>query len=126
MAEPSRKSCERVYCMAFGNVYPLLVAKAERKGRTAREIDEIITWLTGYSKAQIMDHVQNKTDCKTFFGNSPAWNPNASKIKGSICGYKVEEIEDEIMRKVRYLDKLVDELAKGRPMEKILRQSASD
>lgn len=121
MTEQSKKNYERVYRMAFGSVYPLLVAKAERKGRTAREVDEVITWLTGYSKAQIMEIIDKKTDYETFFNEAPAWNPNASKITGSICGYKVEEIEDGIMQKVRYLDKLVDELAKGRPMEKILR-----
>jgi hypothetical protein len=123
MAEATKKSNnERVYRMAFGSVYPLLVAKVERKGRTAQEVDEIITWLTGYGKKQIDEIVGNGTDYRTFFEKAPAWNPNAAKITGSICGYRVEEIEDELMRKVRYLDKLVDELAKGRAMEKILRK----
>ncbi|NLJ10724.1 MAG: DUF2200 domain-containing protein [Treponema sp.] len=119
---PKRNNPERVYRMAFGSVYPLLVAKAERKGRTAEEVDVIITWLTGYSKKEIDEIIKNGTDYETFFNNAPKWNPNASKITGSICGYKVEDIEDKILQKVRYLDKLVDELAKGKAMEKILRR----
>lgn len=120
MAESPEKN-ERVYRMAFGSVYPLYVQKAEKKGRTAGEVDEIITWLMGYGKKEIEDRVKDGTDFETFFKNAPRWNENAAKIKGTICGYKVEEIEDPLIRKVRYLDKLIDELAKGKAMEKILR-----
>jgi len=108
--------------MAFGSVYPLYIQKVEKKGRTAEEVDEIITWLTGYSKKEIDDHGKDGTDLESFFNRAPQWNANASKITGTICGYKVEEIEDKIIQKVRYLDKLIDELAKGKAMEKILRK----
>jgi len=111
----------RVYKMAFATVYPLLVKKAERKGRTQKEVDEIIFWLTGYDEAALQKILDNKTDYQDFFSQAPQINPNASKIKGAICGYRVEEIENKLMQQVRYLDKLVDELAKGKPMEKILR-----
>lgn len=111
----------RVYKMAFATVYPLLVKKAERKGRTQKEVDEIIFWLTGYDKAALQKILDNKTHYQDFFSQAPQINPNASKIKGAICGYRVEEIENKLMQQVRYLDKLVDELAKGKPMEKILR-----
>lgn len=107
--------------MAFATVYPLLVKKAERKGRTQKEVDEIIFWLTGYDEAALQKILDNKTDYQDFFSQAPQINPNASKIKGAICGYRVEEIENKLMQQVRYLDKLVDELAKGKPMEKILR-----
>ena len=112
----------RVYKMAFATVYPLLVKKAERKGRTQKEVDEIIFWLTGYDKRTLQKHIDKKTDFENFFAPAPQLNPNVSKITGVICGYRVEEIEDKLMQKVRYLDKLVDELAKGKKMEKILRE----
>ena len=111
----------RVYKMAFATVYPLLVKKAERKGRTQKEVDEIIFWLTGYDEDALQKVLDNNTDYQSFFSQAPQINPNASKIKGAICGYRVEEIENKLMQQIRYLDKLVDELAKGKPMEKILR-----
>ncbi len=119
---PKNAANERVYRMKFGVVYPLYVKKAERKGRTASEVDEILTWLTGYGKKEIREIVESEVDFESFFKNAPRWNPNASKITGTICGYKVEEIEDATMRKVRYLDKLIDELAKGKTMDTILRK----
>lgn len=112
----------RVYKMSFASVYPLYIKKAERKGRTKDEVDEIIYWLTGYDKQALQKHIDDKTDFETFFAQAPQLNPNVSKIAGVICGYRVEEIEDHLMQKVRYLDKLVDELAKGRAMDKILRK----
>lgn len=112
----------RIYKMSFGGVYPLYVQKAEKKGRTAEEVDEIIVWLTGYNKQDVQQHIDNKSDFETFFDQAPQINPDASKITGVICGCRVEEIEDKLVQKVRYLDKLVDELAKGRTMEKILRK----
>lgn len=112
---------ERVYKMAFSLVYPLLVQKAERKGRTKSEVDAVICWLTGYDDSGLQAQIVKNTNYQTFFGEAPHMNPNAAKITGVICGYRVEEIEDPLMRKVRQLDKLVDELAKGKPMEKILR-----
>ena len=112
----------RVYRMSFASVYPHYIQKAERKGRTAAEVDEIIYWLTGYDKQALQQIIDNKTDFETFFAEAPKLNPNVSKITGVICGYRVEEIEDKLMQKVRYLDKLVDELAKGKTMEKILRK----
>lgn len=115
------KNRERVYRMAFGTVYPLYVQKAEKKGRTRDEVDTVIAWLTGYDAAQLRDHAARGTDFQAFFASAPRMNPNAAKITGTICGYRVEEIEDPVIRNVRYMDKLVDELAKGRPMEKILR-----
>jgi len=111
----------RVFRMTFASVYPLYVKKAEKKGRTKEEVDEIIFWLTGYNAKTFQKHLDNKSDFETFFNEAPAINPNVSKITGVICGYRVEEIEDKLMQKIRYLDKLVDELAKGRKMEKILR-----
>ena len=112
----------RVYKMSFASVYPHYIHKAERKGRTKAEVDEIIYWLTGYNEKTLQKHIDNKTDLETFFARAPQMNPNASKITGVICGYRIEEIEDKLMQKIRYLDKLVDELAKGRAMEKILRK----
>lgn len=111
----------RVYKMSFASVYPHYVAKAEKKGRTKKELDEVIRWLTGYTQRQLDAQIKKKTDFETFFADAPALNPNASKITGTICGVRIEEIEHPLMRNIRYLDKLVDELAKGRPMEKILR-----
>ena len=112
----------RVYRMKFASVYPLYIQKAEKKGRTKAEVDTVIFWLTGYNKQTLQKQIDDKTDFETFFAQAPAMNPNVSKITGVICGYRVEEIEDKLMQKVRYLDKLVDELAKGKAMEKILRK----
>ena len=112
----------RVYRMSFASVYPHYIQKAEKKGHTKEEVDAIIFWLTGYNKKTLQQHIDKKTDFETFFGQAPQLNPNVSKITGVICGYRVEEIEDKLMQKIRYLDKLVDELAKGRTMEKILRK----
>lgn len=112
----------RIYKMIFAGVYPHYINKAEKKGRTKYELDEIIRWLTGYTQQALQKHIDNKTDFETFFAKAPKMNPNVSKITGLICGYRVEEIEDPLVQKVRYLDKLVDELAKGKAMEKILRK----
>jgi len=112
----------RVYKMIFASVYPLYVKKAEKKGRTKEEVDTIIFWLTGYDEQTLQDQIDKKTNFETFFAQAPKLNPNVSKITGVICGYRVEEIEDKLMQKVRYLDKLIDELAKGKTMEKILRK----
>lgn len=112
----------RVYRMSFATVYPLYIKKAEKKGRTKAEVDDIIFWLTGYDKQTLQKQIDAKTDFETFFAQAPQLNPNVSKITGIICGYRVEEIEDKLMQKVRYLDKLVDELATGRAMDKILRK----
>lgn len=108
--------------MKFSRVYPLYVQKAERKNRTKEEVDQVICWLTGYSRAGLQRQIENESDFETFFAEAPKFNPNASLIKEVVCGVRVEEIEDPLMRKVRYLDKLVDELAKGKTLDKILRQ----
>ena len=112
----------KVYKMAFASVYPHYIAKAEKKGRSKEEVDEIIFWLTGYNEQVLQQILNNKTDFETFFAKAPQINPNVSKITGVICGYRVEEIEDKLMQQIRYLDKLIDELAKGKSMEKILRK----
>lgn len=112
----------KVFKMPFASVYPLYIQKAEKKGRTKAEVDEIIFWLTGYDKKTLQHHIDKKSDFQTFFSQAPQINPNVTMITGVICGYRVEEIEDELMRKIRYLDKLIDELAKGKAMEKILRK----
>ena len=111
----------QVYKMPFAKVYQLLVQKAERKGRSKSEVDEVICWLTGYDDAGLQAQIEKNVDYETFFNEAPQINPNAVKIKGVICGYRVEEIQDPLMQKIRWLDKLLDELAKGKPMEKILR-----
>lgn len=111
----------RIFKMSFANVYPLYIQKVERKGRTKAEADEIICWLTGYNQQELQQQIDKKVDFETFFAQAPQINQNASKITGVICGYRVEEIEDKLMQKIRYLDKLIDELAKGKTMEKILR-----
>lgn len=116
------KDNTRVYRMSFASVYPHYIAKAEKKGRTKAEVDEIIFWLTGYDEQTLQQHINDKTDFEHFFAQAPNINANVSKITGVICGYRVEEIKDEVMQKVRYLDKLIDELAKGKAMEKILRE----
>lgn len=113
---------DRVFAMKFAKVYPLYVQKAQRKGRTKEEVDQVIRWLTGYSQAQLERHIEQQIDFETFFVKAPAINPNSALIKGVVCGIRVEEIEDPLMQKIRYLDKLVDELAQGKAMEKILRQ----
>ena len=112
----------RVFKMSFSSIYPLYLQKAEKKGRTKEEVNEIIFWLTGYDEHSLQQQITNEVDLETFFQQAPLINPNASLIKGVICGYRVEEIEDELMRQIRYLDKLIDELAKGKTMEKILRK----
>lgn len=112
---------ERVYQMAFSSVYPLLVRKAERKGRAKSEVDAVICWLTGYDDSGLQAQLVKNIDYETFFSEAPRLNPNAPKITGVVCGVRVEEIKDPLMQKIRWLDKLVDELAKGKPMEKILR-----
>ena len=108
--------------MSFASIYPLYIQKAERKGRTKTEVDAVIFWLTGYNKQTLQKQIDTKSDLETFFDQAPKINPNVSKITGMICGYRVEEIEDKLMQKIRYMDKLVDELAKGKTMEKILRK----
>ena len=111
----------RIFKMPFANVYPLYVQKAEKKGRTKAEVDAVICWLTGYDEQMLQQQIDQNTNFETFFAQAPQLNPNASKITGVICGYRVEEIEDPLMKRIRYLDKLVDELAKGKAMDKILR-----
>ena len=112
----------KIFSMPFATVYPLYVQKAEKKGRTKEEVDAIIFWLTGYDKQTLKQLLDSKSDFETFFAQAPQINSNTSKITGVICGYRVEEIEDQLMQKIRYLDKLIDELAKGKSMEKILRK----
>lgn len=116
------KTKQRIYKMSFAGVYPLYIAKVERKGRTKAEVDEIIEWLTGYKKAALDKQWAKQIDFETFFSQAPKLNPSRRLIKGVICGVRVEEIEDPIVQNVRYLDKLIDELAHGKAMEKILRQ----
>lgn len=112
----------RVFKMSFASVYPLYIQKAEKKGRTKEEADAVIFWLTGYNEQTLQQQIDRKSDFETFFAQAPRINPNVSKITGVICGCRVEEIEDKLMQKIRYLDKLIDELAKGKTMEKILRK----
>jgi hypothetical protein len=112
----------RIFTMAFSKVYPLYVQKAERKNRTKAEVDQIIRWLTGYTQAQLKQQIKKENDFETFFDQAPAIHPNTALIKGVVCGVRVEEVDDPLMQKIRYLDKLIDELAKGKAMEKILRQ----
>ena len=118
-----RMAEHRIYKLAFSDLYPNYTHKAERKGRTKEEVDQIICWLTGYTQAQLDELIEkgNPLDLRQFFGEAPKLNEARSQIKGIICGVRIEEIEDPLMREIRYLDKLIDELAKGRPMEKILR-----
>ncbi|MET0496950.1 MAG: DUF2200 domain-containing protein [Steroidobacteraceae bacterium] len=111
----------RIFSTKFASVYPLYVQKAERKGRTKEEVDRIISWLTGYSEAGLQRQLQKESDFRTFFEQAPAINPDCSSIKGVVCGVRVEEVADPLMQKIRYLDKLIDELARGKSMEKILR-----
>jgi hypothetical protein len=111
----------RIYTTSFASVYPHYVAKAQKKGRTQAEVDEIIRWLTGYSQKELEAQLENRTDCETFLAHAPRMNPLRNLIKGVVCGVRVEEIEEPTMRELRYLDKLIDELAKGKAMAKILR-----
>jgi len=110
----------KIFAMAFSRVYPLYITKVERKGRTKKEVDEVIRWLTGYDQKKLQKQIDKDVDFKTFFEEADL-NPNASKITGVICGYRVEDMKDPLMQKIRYMDKLIDELAKGKAMEKILR-----
>ncbi len=112
----------RIFTTTFASVYPLYIQKAERKNRTKEEVDQIICWLTGYDPAGLQQQIELENDFETFFDEAPAMHPNCSLIKGVVCGVRVEEIEEPLMQKIRYLDKLIDELAKGKAMEKILRQ----
>ncbi|AQS59887.1 DUF2200 domain-containing protein [Desulforamulus ferrireducens] len=112
----------RIYTMSFASVYPHLVKKAEKKGRTKAEVDEIIRWLTGYSQEELEKQLEKQTDFETFFAEAPQLNPARALIKGVVCGVRVEDIEEPTMREIRYLDKLIDELAKGKSMDKILRK----
>ena len=112
----------QIYTMSFARVYPLYIAKAEKKGRTKAEVDEIIRWLTGYSQEEIDAQLEKQTDVETFFAQAPELNASRALIKGVVCGVRVEDIEEPTMREIRYLDKLIDELAKGKTMEKILRR----
>lgn len=115
-------SQHQIFTTPFAKVYPLYIQKAERKGRTKAEVDQIILWLTGYDPAGLQQQIDLENDFSTFFAQAPAMNPNTSLIKGVVCGVRVEAVDDPLMQKIRYLDKLVDELAKGKAMEKILRQ----
>ena len=112
----------RIFAMPFARVYPMYVQKAERKGRTKEEVDQVIRWLTGYDAIGLGKQIQQEKDFEAFFAEAPALHPNVSLIKGVVCGVRVEAIEDPLMQKIRYLDKLIDELAKGKPMDKILRR----
>ena len=112
----------RIFTTPFSKVYPMYVQKAERKKRTRAEVDQIICWLTGYSKAELQKQIKRESDFQTFFAEAPALHPNSSLITGVVCGVRVEDVEDPLMKKIRYLDKLIDELAKGKALEKILRQ----
>lgn len=116
------KNFQRVIAMSFASIYPLYLEKAEKKGRTKAEVDEVLCWLTGYTPQSLQKQIDAKNNLETFFAQAPKINPNASKITGMICGYRVEDIKDELMQKIRYMDKLVDELAKGKSIDKILRK----
>ena len=113
----------RIYTTSFASVYPLYVAKAEKKGRTKAEVDQVISWLTGYSHKQLEAQLKKQADFETFFAKAPKINPSRALIKGVVCGVRVEEIKEPVMREIRYLDKLIDELARGRAMDKILRRN---
>ncbi len=117
-----KDNTQRIYKMTFADIYPMYIAKAEKKGRTKTEVDEVIRWLTGYSQKEMESQLEKQVDFETFFTEAPEMNPSRSLVKGVICGVRVEDLKDPIVQGVRYMDKLVDELAKGRPMEKILRK----
>jgi len=116
----------RIFATEFSSVYPLYVKKAERKGRSREEVDQVIRWLTGYSEDGLQQQLEKQSDFRTFFAEAPGINPSSSLITGVVCGVRVEEVEDPLMQKIRYLDKLVDELAKGKAMEKVLRKAATE
>lgn len=120
--KPSMTTKHRIFTTSVASVYPLYVAKAERKGRTKSEVDAVICWLTGYNQRELEDQLKKQTDFETFFNEAPKMNPSRTLIKGVVCGVRVEEIQEPTMREIRYLDKLVDELAKGKAMDKILRR----
>ena len=122
MTNKAAAKTHRIYTTSFASVYPHYVAKAEKKGRTKAEVDEILRWLTGYSQKNLEDHLENRTDFETFFAQAPRMNPSRALIKGTVCGVRVEDIEEPTMREIRYLDKLIDELAKNKTLEKILRK----
>lgn len=122
-AQKQQSSGHRIFATSFASIYPHYVAKAVRKGHTAAEVDEVIAWLTGYDEAGLAIVLANEVDLQTFFAQAPAWNPNAGLIRGTICGYRVQEIEDPLMQKIRYLDLLVDEVARGKKMSAIQRGS---
>lgn len=122
MKESDQKKKDRIYGMTFASVYPYYIAKASKKGRTKKEVDEVIRWLTGYTPKGLETQIKKKTSFEIFFAKAPNMNPLRKMIVGSICGVKIQEIKDPLMKEIRYLDKLVDELAKGRPMEKVLRK----
>jgi hypothetical protein len=113
----------RIYTTSFARVYPLYVAKAEKKGRTKAEVDQVISWLTGYGQKELQTQLENQTDLETFFAEAPKINPSRALIKGVVCGVRVEDIKEPTMREIRYLDKLIDELARGKAMDKILRKN---
>jgi hypothetical protein len=117
-----KKTLDRIYAMSFASVYPHYITKSERKGRTKKEVDEIISWMTGYTTKKLETILKTKTTFEKFFADAPKLNPNRVLVTGVICGVRIEEIKDPLMKEIRYLDKLIDELAKGRPMEKILRK----
>jgi hypothetical protein len=125
MAAKGMEKKARIFTISFASVYPLYVQKAEKKGRTREEVDRVIEWLTGYDRKKLKRAIDTKVDLETFFTDSPRMNPNAKLITGVVCGIRVEEIEDPLMQKIRYLDKLIDELAKGKKMESILREELS-
>lgn len=122
MKQESSTKKHRIYTMSFARIYPEYIAKAERKGRTKAEVDQILCWLTGYSQEGLEAELENQTDLETFLMEAPQLNPSRTLIKGVVCGVRVEDIEDPTMREIRYMDKLIDELAKGKAMEKILRE----
>jgi hypothetical protein len=121
-AKPNAVAQPRIFAMPFARVYPLYVQKAERKGRTKQEVDEIIEWLTGYGGAKLQRAIYTSVSFEAFFARAPRWNPNAGLITGVVCGVRVEDVADPLMKKIRFLDKLIDELAKGKKMSSILRQ----
>jgi hypothetical protein len=125
MKEQPAGTKHRIYTMIFGRIYPMYIQKAEKKGRTKDEVDEVIRWLTGYTQKELESQIENEMNLEAFFADAPKLNPSRKLITGVICGVRIEEIEDPLMREVRYLDKLIDELAKGRPMEKIFRRALS-
>ncbi len=125
-AKMNEKNKQRIYKMPFSRVYPLYVAKAEKKGRTKAEVDEIICWLTGYSQKELENEIEKQTDFESFFAKAPELNPSRTLITGLICGVRVEEIKEPLMQEIRYMDKLIDELAKGKAMWKILRNPEQD